>query len=232
MKNILPIFVIVIIALTGCESSRFAKNDPLWVVNPLTYKYDELRMEDGDYYSGVNENTKTRLITYDANIDLTIKESTDSIKTVLNEIAKKYDGYMSKSNNYSTTIEVKSTMLDTAIAEISALGEITSKNIIGNDVTDQYTDLEIRLENAQSARKRYLELLAQAENVSAALMVEKELERLNTQIDLLEGQMRSITQNVQYSSITVYLNEKVKPGILGYIGIGIYEGVKWLFVRG
>lgn len=31
---------------------------------------------------------KTRLITYDANIDLTIKESTDSIKTVLNEIAK------------------------------------------------------------------------------------------------------------------------------------------------
>ena len=139
---------------------------------------------------------------------------------------------MSKSNNYSTTIEVKSTMLDTAIAEISALGEITSKNIIGNDVTDQYTDLEIRLENAQSARKRYLELLAQAENVSAALMVEKELERLNTQIDLLEGQMRSITQNVQYSSITVYLNEKVKPGILGYIGIGIYECVKWLFVRG
>ncbi len=123
-------------------------------------------------------------------------------------------------------------MLDTAIAAIAALGEITSKNIIGNDVTDRYTDYEIRLENAQSARKRYLELLSQAENVSAALMVEKELERLNTEIDLLEGQMRSITQNVQYSSITVYLNEKVKPGILGYIGIGIYEGVKWLFVRG
>ncbi|MBK8343550.1 MAG: DUF4349 domain-containing protein [Bacteroidetes bacterium] len=203
----------------------------MWEVNPLNYLNDKQTI-NGSRTIAEADQPKTRLITYDANIDLTIKESTDSIKTVLNEIAKKYDGYMSKSNNYSTTIEVKSTMLDTAIAEISALGEITSKNIIGNDVTDQYTDLEIRLENAQSARKRYLELLAQAENVSAALMVEKELERLNTQIDLLEGQMRSITQNVQYSSITVYLNEKVKPGILGYIGIGIYEGVKWLFVRG
>ncbi|MBK7443862.1 MAG: DUF4349 domain-containing protein [Chitinophagales bacterium] len=231
MKNIFPIFVILIITLTGCVTAKEPQESPMWEVNPLNYLNDKQTI-NGSRTIAEADQPKTRLITYDANIDLTIKESTDSIKTVLNEIAKKYDGYMSKSNNYSTTIEVKSTMLDTAIAEISALGEITSKNIIGNDVTDQYTDLEIRLENAQSARKRYLELLAQAENVSAALMVEKELERLNTQIDLLEGQMRSITQNVQYSSITVYLNEKVKPGILGYIGIGIYEGVKWLFVRG
>ncbi len=231
MKNILPIFVIITIALTGCVTAKEPGESPKWEVSPVNYLYDK-QSENGFRTIAESPQPTTRLITYDANLDLTIKESTDSIKTILTVIAKKYDGYMSKSNNYSTTIEVKSTMLDTAIAEISTLGEITSKNIIGNDVTDQYTDLEIRLENAQSARKRYLELLAQAENVSAALMVEKELERLNTQIDLLEGQMRSITQNVQYSSITVYLHEKVKPGVLGYIGIGIYEGVKWLFVRG
>ena len=88
MKNILPIFVIVTIALTGCESSRYAKSDPLWTVNELTYKYDVLKMEDGNPNSGLIETVKTRLITYDANIDLTIKVSTDSIKTVLNSIAK------------------------------------------------------------------------------------------------------------------------------------------------
>lgn len=231
MKNIFPIFVIVIITLTGCVSAKEPRESPLWEVSPVNYLYDK-QTQNGYRTIVEADQPKTRLITYDANIDLTIKESTDSIKTILNDIAKKYDGYMSSSNNYSTTIEVKSNMLDTAIAAIAALGEITSKNIIGNDVTDRYTDYEIRLENAQSARKRYLELLSQAENVSAALMVEKELERLNTEIDLLEGQMRSITQNVQYSSITVYLHEKVKPGILGYIGIGIYESVKWLFVRG
>lgn len=36
---------------------------------------------------------------------------------------------------------------------------------------------------------------------------------------------------VLYSTITVSLSERKKPGILGYIGIGVYHAIKWLFVR-
>ena len=46
-------------------------------------------------------------------------------------------------------------------------------------------DLEIRLENAEKARNRYLELLDKAETVGEVLSVEKELERLNEKIDLI-----------------------------------------------
>jgi hypothetical protein len=98
-------------------------------------------------------------------------------------------------------------------------------------VTDQYADFSIRLENAEKARMRYLELLEKAENVQSALLVEKELERLNETIELLKGQMNRIDHLAAYSTITVYLTEKKKPGVLGYIGIGLYKSVKGLFVR-
>jgi hypothetical protein len=81
------------------------------------------------------------------------------------------------------------------------------------------------------ARERYLELLEKAENVQAALMVEKELERLNGEIDMLKGKINRLEHITEYSSITVYIKEKVKPGIIGYVFVGLYKGDKWLFVR-
>ena len=81
------------------------------------------------------------------------------------------------------------------------------------------------------ARKIYLELLKKAENVETALKVEKELERLNETIDLIKGKMNRINNLAEYSTIVINLKEKKKPGIIGYIGIGLYHSVKWLFVR-
>lgn len=118
-----------------------------------------------------------------------------------------------------------------AVTDITILGKTKSKTISGDDVTEQYTDFQIRLDNAYKARDRYLELLAKAENVEAALKVEKELERLNGEIDSLEGKLKRFKHLSAYSTITVYMEEKVKPGILGYIGIGLYQAVKWLIIR-
>jgi hypothetical protein len=47
----------------------------------------------------------------------------------------------------------------------------------------------------------------------------------------MKGQMNRIDHLSTYSTITVYLKEKKKPGVIGYIGIGVYKAVKWLFVR-
>jgi TolA-binding protein len=92
--------------------------------------------------------------------------------------------------------------------------------------------MAMRVENAQKARKRYLELLEQATKVSDILAIEKELERLNGKIERLQGQINSFDKQVQYSSISIYFTEKVKPGPVGYIFVGLYKAVKFLFVRG
>ena len=228
MYKILFVIAIASIFTASCTGSQRA-SEPMYEASPLNYLYD--KVDETSQAFGDNS-PRQRLITYDATMRIEIDSYEDSITDFLKSTAAKYGGYITYSSEYSTRMQVDAKHLEAAMLDLSVLGDVTSKNITGEDVTEQFTDIEIRLENALSARKRYLELLAKAENVSAALLVEKELERLNREIDLIEGQKKLLEQNINYSSITILLNEKVKPGILGYIGIGIYEGIKWLFVRG
>lgn len=181
-------------------------------------------------FEDITEKSLPKKVIYTSSINLTVKIP-DSANVQIQSIAKKYNGYVQQSGTTLCVIRVEEKSLKLAEADISLLGRVDSKTATGKDVTNEYLDYVIRLENAQKARERYLELLAKAENVEAALKVEKELERLNETIELMKGQMNRIDHLSAYSTINVYLKEKKKPGLIGYIGIGLYQGVKWLFVR-
>jgi hypothetical protein len=169
-------------------------------------------------------------VLFSANLYLTV-ENPDAANIDIEKIAKNYKGYAKETGTYRTIIRVESKHLKNAIKDISELGKLRRKSINGQDVTESYLDYQIRLENAEKSRKKYLELLAKAENVATTLQVEKELERISEKIDLLKGKMKRINHLSDFSTITIYLKEKKKPGILGYIGVGLYRSVKWLFVR-
>ncbi|WNJ17920.1 DUF4349 domain-containing protein [Pontibacter sp. G13] len=171
-----------------------------------------------------------KMILKNAHVRL-IVERPDSAIAPLQALAEAHGGYASVTGTYACILRVKSDQLDPALAALAGIGKVRDQRITAEDVTQVYRDDEIRLENAQSARKRYLELLDQAENVEAALLVEKELERLNETIDLLQGRMNLLQNQVTYATIRINLQERTKPGLFGYIGIGLYQGVKWLFVR-
>jgi hypothetical protein len=179
---------------------------------------------------GSDLETQKRILIYNADMEISVTVP-DSANVRIVAIANSYGGYVQSLNNKTTIIRIKSEHLNNAIADISKTGTVKSKIISGNDVTEQYYDLQIRLDNAYNARKRYTELFAKAETVESTLKIEKELERLNGEIDLLEGKIKRIDHLAEFSTITVHISEKVKPGLLGYIGIGLYETIKWLFVR-
>jgi len=220
------LLLIIIIALSSCVMHK-ASYAPAYSSSDTRggtlYANDES-------FGGMYETKNERKVMFNAYLTLTVK-CPDTANVYIEQIAKKYNGYVNQIGTYSSTIRVESDKLNDALKEIEALGRVDRKSISGQDVTDEYLDYEIRLENAQKDRERYLELLEKAENVEAALKVEKELERLNETIDLLTGKMNRIDHLVQYSTITISLNEKKKPGVLGYVGMGLYYSVKWLFVR-
>lgn len=194
--------------------------------------YKSVRFGDESIVDSKNKQEDLkRMILYNATMDIKVK-NTDSALVRLKEIAVRHDGYAMNLGSYSATIRVKSAMLNAAIEDIAAIGKVERKNIYGEDVTEQFYDFTIRLENAQKARQRYLELLEKAENVEAALKVEKELERLNGEIDLLQGKINRLKHLEEFSTITVHIQQKKKLGVLGYVSVGLYKGVRWLFVRG
>ncbi|WP_157699015.1 DUF4349 domain-containing protein [Bernardetia litoralis] len=171
-----------------------------------------------------------RKILYSAGLTI-VSPLPDSINPQLERITEKYDGYVGRLSTTETTIRIKSEYFETVVEEIEKLGKITRKNIYGNDVTEQYWDAQIRLDNALETRKRYLELLKMAQNVEEAILVERELARIMQDIDLLKGQINRLDNLEEFATITISIKEKKKLGVLGYVGVGLYKSVKWFFVR-
>lgn len=168
---------------------------------------------------------------YTASIEVKVKEAA-TIPERIKAITAQYEGYIVRISERNATIKVPAARLNEAVEAMSALGKVKEKRIVAQDVTDAYNDAEIRLENLIQARKRYLELLEQAQTVEEILKVEKELERVNTEIETFKGRLQRMDNQVSYSEIYVQYDQKVKPGVLGYVFKGLYRGVRWLFVRG
>ena len=171
-----------------------------------------------------------RKIIKNASIQLKVPEP-DSMFKDLDVIAKLNEGYISTSSASYAAITVESAKLETTLEMISQLGKVKEKSISTQDVTASYTDLTIRLENAEKSRKRYLELLKKAEKVSDILPIEKELERITGNIERMKGQLNLMKHQIAYSKINVYWQKKTKPGPIGYVFVGLYKAVKVLFVR-
>ena len=146
-------------------------------------------------------------------------------------IAPIYGGYIVSASNYGVIFRIPSDKFESVIKDLEKIKTVTSKNIYSDDVTEVYRDTELRLDSKIKARDRYLDLLKKAENVAAAVSVEKELERLNAEIESMKGKLKQLSHLARYSTITVSIEEETKPGPIGYIFMYAWKGVKWLFVR-
>lgn len=208
--------------LTACTSSRnYAK---LSEAGP-TYR-NQIEADAGapDYAEA------ERKVLYTASLSVVVAEPDSAVARTV-QLAKDFGGFMSNTSSNSTRIRVPADRFEEALETIAAYGKLRSKYVSGQDVTDEFLDLGIRLDNAEKSRQRYLELLAKAETVEAALAVERELERLNEIIDRYKGQRQRMDQLERFSTIDVNFEQKAKLGPLGYVFKGLYSGVRWLFVR-
>ncbi|MEM6347815.1 MAG: DUF4349 domain-containing protein [Bacteroidota bacterium] len=171
-----------------------------------------------------------RKIVKNATMRLIVSE-VDTVRTQVSALAQTYGGYVQKGDLNQITLRIESQYLDEAMSKIESWGKVDSRSIRSQDVTEQYYDLDSRIKSLEKTRDRYLALLDQAEGVKDILAVERELERVTQELEALQGRYNLLADQVAYSTLTVYIQEKIKPGPIGYVGLGLYEVVKWLFVR-
>ncbi|NIT36614.1 MAG: DUF4349 domain-containing protein [candidate division Zixibacteria bacterium] len=108
----------------------------------------------------------------------------------------------------SITLKIHPSRYDETIRALRKIGRLLEENTATEDVTQEYTDLQARLGNAEAARARYLEILAtRAGTVRDILDVEREIERVTENVERLKGQMRYLDSRIGLSTITVYLEE-------------------------
>lgn len=134
-------------------------------------------------------------------------------------LAETLGGFVVSSNTYqssfgdgvvatqaSITIRVPADSLDQALDEIKAGAvEIRSENITGQDVTQEYTDLQSQLRNLEAAEVELREIMASLTKAEDVLRVFENLRQVRQEIEVIKGRIQYFEQSARLSAISVDL---------------------------
>lgn len=128
---------------------------------------------------------------------------TDALLSDVSKAAEDIGGFVEQLTATSVTVRVPVSRFEEAFRSMLALGEVVEKNITAEDVTDAFAAVDLRLRTAKSTRDRLVTLLAQARTESEKLQILSQIRRLSEQIDVMEGQLRTLASLANFSRITI-----------------------------
>lgn len=117
-----------------------------------------------------------------------------------------YNSYRS-TRNANLTIRIPKDKLDDFLNTVSDIGNVTSRSENVQDVTLTYVDLQSHRDALQTEQERLLQLLEQAESIDDIISIEQRLSDVRYQLESMESQLRSYDNQVDYSTVYLYINE-------------------------
>ncbi|MFA5827763.1 MAG: DUF4349 domain-containing protein [Candidatus Shapirobacteria bacterium] len=155
-----------------------------------------------------------RMVIQDTSLSLVVKD----VSTVISQIetaAKGFGGYLV--NSYlskpeaaasgNIVIRVPEGKRTEALSALKGFAiKVVSESVSGTDVTDEYVDLQARLDILYKTKAKFDEISAKAYTVNDLLEVNRELINVQSQIDSIKGRQKYYEQSAKLSKITVYLS--------------------------
>ena len=109
----------------------------------------------------------------------------------------------------SVTLRMPVQSFESTVAQVRQLtGKVLSQQTSGQDVTSSYVDLQARLRSLTATRSAFERLLARATTIGDTLAVQSRITDVQTQIEQLQGQLRVMTDQTSYGTLTVTVSEK------------------------
>ncbi|WDF46429.1 DUF4349 domain-containing protein [Chryseobacterium sp. KACC 21268] len=120
------------------------------------------------------------------------------------------------------TIRVPNQNFDNLLQSMDqGLGNVISKNIGTDDVTEEYTDVSIRLENKLTYLEKYRDLLKKSNSTKDILEIQENIRALEEEIESSKGRLKFIDDKVKYSTIELTLiKNKPRDSVTSKIGFG------------
>jgi hypothetical protein len=159
------------------------------------------------------------------NGNLSLKvDSVDKASAGISKIAKDNGGETASSNFYQSGTNVKSGTITIKIpvanfektfADLKKIASLVIReSTSGQDVTEQYTDLQAQLKNKQTEEEAFTRIMAQAQKIDDILAVQRELSRVRGQIEQLQGRIKYLDSQTDMSTITISLTEDANISVV------------------
>jgi len=157
---------------------------------------------------------KTRMVVESSNISLVVDQVQAKVDQVLDYVKEKKGYMVSSSINQlqeapfaQLVVRLPREELRPALKYLRQIAvKVTSENLKGRDVTDQYLDLQARLKTFEKTKAKYEKILDQATTVEEILKVERQIINLQEQIDQLKGREQYLEKTAENAKLTVYLS--------------------------
>lgn len=193
------------------EKTNRAKLDPKEGMMPVS-------LQQADQTQSITEALNRKIIK-DAEVTLEV-DSPIEIQGRVTSIAETHGGFVVTSESkqrpaenpservidVSLTIRVPSSQFGPTRDEIIALSKnVLDKKTTGQDVTEEFIDLEARIKTQLALEAQFMEIMKQANKVADALEVQRQIAEVRTEIEKLEGRKRFLENRSSLSTITVNL---------------------------
>ena len=193
---------------------------------------DSVELESPNRFSLDSEVTSIEpLVIRNANLTLVVDDPGKTADEI-GKMAEQFGGFVVYSNVFqsssgtssgsviraSVSVRVPVERLDDALERIQNDAiEVREKRISGEDVTQQFTDLQSRLRNLEAAEEQLLVIMEAALETEDVLRVFNDLRQVREDIEVIKGQMNYFEDSARLSLINVELipDELAQPLEIG-----------------
>jgi hypothetical protein len=161
-----------------------------------------------------------RKLVYSSDFTISTPDFEEDYGKIL-DACERYDGYVQSestsgqppttenSSGRSSYFELRIPVdhYEAFVGEVSAVGELQSKNLYTQDISSNYYDNESRIEVLEEERARLMEHLRNATEMEDVIALESQLSDVLYQLDQLKGAQRGMDNQVDYATVTVSLYE-------------------------
>jgi hypothetical protein len=180
--------------------------------------------------AGFQDIVSERMIVRTADLSLVVDDTEQTLEDI-EDLVTELDGYISNLQTWrvneqlaaTVTLRIPERSFGEARERIKDLAtEVESENVSGQDVTEEYVDLEARLHNLEVAETELLELLASAQetrqDAESILAIYREVTSIRGQIEQIQGRMQYLEDATSLATLTVSLTPEeeeepvVEPG--------------------
>lgn len=157
------------------------------------------------------------MIARTAGLTLVTKEF-DKSRASLEEILKRHNGYMGElkvsapadaGRTLTATLRIPAPQLDAAMAELKKLGRVEDESQGGEEVTQQYVDLQARLANGIHTEQRLTEILrTRTGKLQDVLKVELEIDRVRGEIEQMQAEKKELSKRVAFATLSTTVKEE------------------------
>ncbi len=182
-----------------------------------------------------------------AYITIEVKDVPGSVDTLRN-MAMTKGGYLSSSSisegynkrlTGTVVLRIPQSEFENTLTGVKAIGTVKSVSTQGEDVTEEYVDIQAQKTSYQNQLAQYNEIMKKAVKVSDVIEIQQQIDRVQTSLNQLEGRLKYLNSRIDMSTITVNLQEPeplggesgpsfisaINEGIAGFVGT-----IYWIIV--